>query len=377
MKTVRPASDVHSGRTFGIDLLRGIACATVVLFHYLSRGPRAGYMPGALWPAVEPFARYGYLGVHLFFMVSGYVIFMSAVGRTPRAFVASRVARLYPAFWIAAAITMTAIVCSGDDRFHVSWSDFVWNFTLIPQYVGAQFVDGAYWSLAVELQFYLMVWLVLRTGLMPRVELVLWLWLALAAVDAFRAVYPAERWLIANWAPLFVVGAATYMITSRGWNKSRAALLTVALLIGVWHARIETQRLTMIWGGSGPDSDVVSGLLICATTIFVLVGIGVLRVGRSVIATIPGRLTYPVYLVHQVAGYLLYNVLNQNLDQPLVALLLTIIAAVLVGTALNVWVETPVAPKLRRLVGGVSHSGVLPAYELRDTLHPAAPRPSD
>ncbi len=83
-----PHAAGQPSRTFGIDLLRGIACLSVLLFHYLSRGPRGGYMPGALWPMAESVARYGYLGVHLFFMVSGYVIFMSAVGRTPRAFVA-------------------------------------------------------------------------------------------------------------------------------------------------------------------------------------------------------------------------------------------------------------------------------------------------
>jgi peptidoglycan/LPS O-acetylase OafA/YrhL len=373
-----PNSAARDGRTYGIDLLRGVACLSVLMFHYLSRGPRAGYMPGALWPLVEPVARYGYLGVHLFFMVSGYVIFMSAVGRAPRAFVASRVARLYPAFWVAAAITMTAIIVAQDDRFRVSWIDFLWNLTLVPQYVGAEFVDGAYWSLAVELQFYLVVWCVLRAGLMRRVELLLWLWLAVAAADAMRAMYPVERWLIANWAPLFVLGAATFLVTSHGWTRSRAALLASSLIVGVWHSRIETQRLTVIWGGAGPNPDTVSGVLIGATMVFVLIGIGAVRVNKTALATIPGRLTYPVYLVHQVAGYLIYTRLNRILQQPLLSLLLTIVAAVLVGAALNAWVETPLSPRLRRLVAGTdARESVASKDRLREIPPPITARRSD
>ena len=155
-------------RTYGIDLLRGVACVSVIAFHYLARGALAGWMPELPLPLLEPFARYGFLGVHLFFMVSGFVIFMSAIGRTPREFVASRVSRLYPALWFAAPVTMLLMLWHANPVLTVSWQDFFWNLTLMPQYVGAQFVDGAYWSLAVELQFYIFVWLVLLCRLADR-----------------------------------------------------------------------------------------------------------------------------------------------------------------------------------------------------------------
>jgi peptidoglycan/LPS O-acetylase OafA/YrhL len=285
---------------------------------------------------------------------------------------------LYPAFWVACAITMAAIVRSQDPRFRVSWLDFFWNLTMVPEHVGAMFVDGAYWSLAVELQFYVLVWCVLRANLMRRVQPVLWLWLALAATDAARAIYPAERWLIAQWAPLFVIGGATYLITSQGWTRGRVALLIAALSVGVWHARVEAQSLATFWAGMGPDPDVVSCILVGATAVFVLIGVGAVQVKRSALATIPGRLTYPVYLVHQVAGYLLYATLNSILEQPLVSLLLTIIAAILVGTVLNTWVETPLGPRLRRLVAGAEPRAILAANDRpRDTPQPVTARPSD
>ncbi len=147
-----------------IDLLRGLACAAVVAFHYLSRGPRAGWMDNALFPAVDAIARYGYLGVHLFFMISGFVSLLSAQGATPRSFVASRVARLYPALWVAATITALTASMIGDSRFMVSLPQYLANLSMFPHWFHVPYVDGAYWSLAVELHFYIYVWLALRHG---------------------------------------------------------------------------------------------------------------------------------------------------------------------------------------------------------------------
>ncbi|RZA28395.1 MAG: DUF1624 domain-containing protein, partial [Lysobacteraceae bacterium] len=91
-----------------IDYLRGFACLCVVAFHWFSRGPNLGLMPGVEFPQAEAVARYGYLGVHLFFMISGFVILMSAQGATPRSFAAARAARLYPALWVCATLTAGA-----------------------------------------------------------------------------------------------------------------------------------------------------------------------------------------------------------------------------------------------------------------------------
>lgn len=341
-----------ASRTYGIDLLRGVACATVVLFHYLSRGPRAGWMAGAPLPVLEPVARYGYLGVHLFFMVSGYVIFMSAVGRSPRDFVASRVARLYPALWVAATITMLVIVASRDARFTVTWPEFLWNLTLIPQYVGARYVDGAYWSLAVELQFYILVWIALRARLMDNVDWLLWGWLLISLVDALRPMYPVERWLIANWAPLFVIGATTFRITTAGWSLQRSAMLMAAIALALYHEMLHVRRLEIEWHGDGPILAIVCAILLLATLAFVLTGVGRITIGRTRWATVPGALTYPVYLIHQFVGYVTFDTLITRGVSPFAALCAIIAIVIAIGAALHYCVETRIAPRIRRLISG-------------------------
>lgn len=344
--------EVSAPRTYGIDTLRGVACLSVLFFHYLSRGPRAGWMANAPWSSSEPLARYGYLGVHLFFMVSGYVILMSAIGRTPREFVASRVARLYPALWIGATLTMLVVVARDDARFLVTWREYLWNLTLIPQFVGARFVDGAYWSLAVELQFYILVWIALRSGLIAKVELLLWAWLLLAVLDFARPIDPLERCLIANWTPLFVIGATTFLAASRGWNAQRLAMLASSVALALLFVRREALHLAAEWKGVGPNPVIAVLLVSVAAAVFVAFGTGAVTMKKSPWATIPGALTYPVYLVHQVAGYMVYAMLLDVSQSPELALCVTIALAIATGAALHYGIERRLGPAIRRAVEG-------------------------
>ena len=77
-----------------IDLLRFIAALAVVFFHYTFRGYAADAMTIMPYPLLAPFSKYGYLGVELFFMISGFVILMTAANGSLRKFVVSRFVRL-------------------------------------------------------------------------------------------------------------------------------------------------------------------------------------------------------------------------------------------------------------------------------------------
>src|ERR1019366_5159909 len=105
----RPAAGVTAGRDrlYEIDLLRITAALAVVLYHYTFSG-YAGHLTSIAFPALSHVTRYGYLGVDMFFTISGFVVLLSAWGRRPHEFVISRIVRLYPAYWVA--VTITAIV---------------------------------------------------------------------------------------------------------------------------------------------------------------------------------------------------------------------------------------------------------------------------
>lgn len=344
-------------RSYGIDLLRGVACLSVVMFHFISRGVDSRWIPQAPLPVLEPLARYGYLGVHLFFMISGYVILLSAHGRSPRAFVASRVSRLYPALWAGATVTMLVTFWHGDPRFAVSWNDWFWNMTLVPQYVGANFVDGAYWSLAVELQFYVVVWLALIARLEARLDQLLWAWLLLSLADAIRPMYPVERWLIVNWAPLFTIGAAAFLATRHGWTRQRLMMLAVAAILMLWHAWHEVSYVARQFSGAPPVFPAAALILVAFVLLFIAVSTGALHVPKTRWATLPGKLTYPVYLIHQYVGYVLFTRLVEQRLNPELALAAVFVVVVAVAIAIHHLVELPLAPILRRLVASRQGTG--------------------
>ena len=72
----------------------------------------------------------------------------------------------------------------GDDRFHATGREYLLNMTMLGGFLHVKPIDGVYWSLFVELQFYALVALLLALGQIRRAEawLVLWL-LATVAIE--------------------------------------------------------------------------------------------------------------------------------------------------------------------------------------------------
>jgi peptidoglycan/LPS O-acetylase OafA/YrhL len=98
MSHATPQHEQPVGRVEALDLLRLFAVLAVVLYHYGFRGAAADGFTTASLTDLTPIAKYGYLGVQLFFVISGFVIAYSAEGRTASGFAIARIARIYPGF---------------------------------------------------------------------------------------------------------------------------------------------------------------------------------------------------------------------------------------------------------------------------------------
>ena len=90
-----------ASRMHEIDVLRFIAAFIVMIYHYTFVFFNANHLSPIKYTLLEPFTKYGFLGVQIFFIISGYVVMMSAHGKSLKQFIFSRAIRLYPAFWIA------------------------------------------------------------------------------------------------------------------------------------------------------------------------------------------------------------------------------------------------------------------------------------
>lgn len=289
-----------------IDLLRGMACLMVVAFHYLYRGQQGGWLTDhpAVW--VGDLARYGYLGVHLFFMISGFVIFMSAEGVSVREFFASRVSRLYPVLWVGVILTSLVTVISGTPHFQVGGLQALVNLTMVPHWMKVEYVDGAYWSLAVELQFYLLIGVMVWLKWLRHAERVMTVWLLIATANVIRPVYFAEFWLDAQWASLFVAGMLFYRVSREGWTRVRSGLMLWCYALSVaylWKAAGKEAAVLADSGFSGLG--ITLALLTSFYLVFYAVSQKIVSIGSNAVYVWMGVLTYPVYILHQNIGYIL------------------------------------------------------------------------
>ncbi len=154
-------SQQHQKETlFPIDLLRFFAASLVVAVHKLSSLITLGYLPLFIQPFTA-FTKYGYLGVDLFFLISGFVITLSSEGRTVREFISARFIRLYPVFWISTCITSGVLLLSQTPS-SPGIGQFFANMTMIPTLISQyHFIESACWTLVYELKFYITISIVL------------------------------------------------------------------------------------------------------------------------------------------------------------------------------------------------------------------------
>ena len=207
-----PSAAVVSGdcprkvRQDNIDFLRAIAILAVVVYHFTTRMPPAFYEADHV-PFTFPWGRHG---VDLFFIVSGFCIFMTLdSSRSVENFWARRLARIQPAYMAAIVITFTIVTLAGLPGRHVSpliaLSNLVW-LNVIP---GWPHVDNAYWSLVAELKFYLIIGVLYHVLKGRHVSLA---WLGLCAVGYALSLVGgparqvASQLLIAPMAPFFLIG---------------------------------------------------------------------------------------------------------------------------------------------------------------------------
>lgn len=321
----------HAGarRLQALDGLRGLAALMVVVYHYLWNAAQVYPQLGASVEAVH----FGGQGVRVFFVISGIVIFMSLQNSTPAGFIRSRFIRLYPTYWVAVAITATAVAVFGLPGRQTVPLDTVLNLSMVQDFFGVPNVDGAYWTLAVELAFYVMAAVLWFTGrLSPaRLPVTLYLWLAsmlliaLAIPDTFN-----EQTRLFENIPWFLLGISALAII----NGDRRPSLLLFPLVAV------------IGGGLFNVMDAVAAAVAFAIALVTLMWRPLGLASRPL--RFLGWLSFPLYLLHQNLGYILLLRLDA-LDVPRpVGVAITLLLAVGTAALFTRYVDEPA----RRFIGG-------------------------
>lgn len=293
-------------RFYEIDLLRFIAALSVVFFHYGFRGYAVDNMTVMPYLYIVPLAKYGYLGVDLFFIISGFVIFMTASAGSARRFIVSRLVRLYPAFWVCCTITFIVIVIVRDTRYSVSLYQYVINMTMLGEFIGTKNIDGSYWSLFVEMKFYALVLLALLSRQMHNSKELLGLWLVIVLFIFKWPIPYIGFFLIPDYAPYFIAGAMFYLIYTEGTCFYKLFIIIISYFTALGKA-FQGVVSMVVYYNSQFSKTVIAIILAVFFIMIFLIAIDYTKVFASKIWLLLGGLTYPLYLIHQNVGYIIFN----------------------------------------------------------------------
>ncbi|GAA2868202.1 acyltransferase [Actinoplanes cyaneus] len=333
-----------------MDGLRLVAALSVSLFHLAGDLPASEAWeadPQTVFPHLFPYASFGWLGVELFFMISGFVICMSCWGRTPGQFFRSRVVRLFPAYWPAVLITTAVVALWPVATHHLSIDKIILNLTMVNKAFGVDCVDSAYWTLWYELRFYVLfgVAMLWRGLTLHRTLLFCYGWLIAAVVAAAGKLPLLDLIFQPLYAPLFVAGIAFFLIHRFGSNLQIWGAIGFSWMLAMHNV---TKRVASAAKANKVELDPKIGMIV-VTLFFVI--LAVIALGWTARIqwrwlTFAGALTYPYYLLHQSIGWSLIHGMNGPLD-PWLVLVLTIGILLVSAWLLHRLIEKPFAKVLK------------------------------
>lgn len=338
----------------GLDLVRFSAAFLVMTFHI---GGGVGGPVGCGW-----------VGVEIFFVLSGFVIAYSAAEARAGGFLKSRFVRLMPTVWLCGSLTAAVWMMRGappdlPNRYFAT-------MTLWPQ---GPWVDGSYWTLPVEIAFYATVFALLVVRGFRRCE---WLFAALIAasclfwlgrlglqfrphagwlawVNALPNVWPVEPLLYHGC--YFGLGGILWLVWRSGWTRVRALLALVAVAGGMIQIAFAARAFSATQSLAPPELVWLAALGAVWLSARYAAPLALRLAPFAGAIRLIGLTTYPLYLLHDDMGSDLRDALGHWMPRPL-AMTITGVAFVALAMAVAQWIEPPLQRWVR---AGLARAGAL------------------
>ncbi|WBL75732.1 acyltransferase [Bradyrhizobium xenonodulans] len=320
-----------------LDPLRFAAALGVAIFHQMfwSWAWASIGVPGfertvaadVLFPSAAPFTWFGWVGVEIFFVISGFVIANSASTTSPGEFLLGRALRLYPAVWVCATATFLVLLLFGSGPASELILPYIHAMLMVPKGVTGQWLDEVYWTLAAETAFYGLVFCAMLTKKITLRHLAF-------GLTIYSAMFNAIALLVASCTTpsdlpylvilMFRVPCAAFLL-SHGcffalgiWlfisaNRQLTALEQAAIAVTCLSGAAEIYFFASFFLTSIPaiaDQSALVPVMVWAAAVL-LIARAANRNRRSAgtaAAEAPaylrtlGLITYPLYLTHNVVG---------------------------------------------------------------------------
>lgn len=355
---------------YGLDLVRFVAAMLVVIYHlafkpFAIEGSTLNKVLGVV--VFEPpgswFAWTGWLGVQVFFVVSGAVICYSVQSIDAFSFAVRRLTRLVPALLIAVCIAVPVAVIFFDAAIGMSLVLALKTIFFVP--IGPWLL-GQFWTIPIELSFYGLIWLLLCARHLEK-GLVVLPWILGVGSAVFWVVQNLDvlfwggrvpELLLLSHGAYFSLGMLCARLSSGRIGKSTFVLAGVCLvavffqfeaaagteMANLPHLASNWQYAFWVWF---VITVIIALSFACRNTIAVKVE------GWGGILRILGLATYPLYLTHiHVGGPVLlymqkYGILWAQFSSIFVSLVVSIVIAL--------WIEPPLYKIVSQFFVNIQH----------------------
>lgn len=316
-------------RIYELDVLRGIAALAVVFYHLTTRYTQI-YGRGEINYFLN--FPYGKLGVDLFFIISGFVIYMTLNNTNSiKDFAVKRIVRLYPAYIAAVILTFSITSCYGLSDRSVSFIHAMINLTMLQGFLpGVPHVDNAYWTLTFELIFYSFIATVFALKLTKRIEYIAWSWLlfsaALKAVTIFvpKSLFKLVGYIIvADYCNLFIAGMMFYHLKKQKYVKFHVLIAACLIYEFVFRGLLSGSVVLVFFG------------------LFYALIYDHFRLEKNRLFSFLGAISYSLYLVNQNIGYVFINVLEKNGFTHEIFVLIPLAGVILLAAIITYTIEKP------------------------------------
>ena len=290
-----------------IDTLRGIAVLSVLVQHVfeiiVEKHPTGAYY----WPFHDVFGYYmnfGRFGVVLFFFVSGFVIpFSFPDSPTPvRDFAISRFFRLYPAYWTSLVIGLVTMQLMDSKVYPLG--QVAANVTMLQTFVNIPNLWVFYWTLAIELLFYVGCTVLFAMGLLNQRFTAVTIVVAAALIGTTAALFVENRAVSSvmevglNLSAMFL-GKIVRDTVIGGTLRWRHVAICTAL-----YAAFAIALASRRYGGAYEDnffySYSIGAAYVCAALVFIVFAAFGERMAWRPVAFV-GLISYSVYLLSPFA----------------------------------------------------------------------------
>lgn len=318
-----------------LDLIRAISAIFIMLYHYTTRYEMSiGHIKSNYFLDV----KYGYMAVAVFFILSGFLVaFKINEEKSSFKFFIKKLIRIYPSYIIAMILTTIVIFIGGEpfaDRL-CSVKEFIANLFILTQYLGVKQVDGVYWTLTIEMTFYIIVAGVILLKKNKNIKLLSLLWIIICLILNIISLYfnpmiikGLKILFISTYSQLFIIGIIMCLIYKEENSKINYFTLLLCIINQYFALGLE-----------------YTIFLIVFVVLLYLIIIKIIKLPKWLcenrIVHLMSSISYPFYLVHQFIGFVIIYYLEKNNFIGEYNIIIPFIIMVGVAYLIHRFIETP------------------------------------